>query len=384
MQAGAASPPRERAPRSPPRLPAPGSPRRRTRPRGPRARTRGGPARSGTRRSSCPRRAASSGAAAPCSRARRSARREASSRARELQAPTITPSSCASANRSPSIARPTRPLSCSGSTPSRHGTAVPATIRSSAGTASSRSSMRFSRLRNSNRRNISRSSERSGGARTSCGRVAVEVEVAPHRRELLRHARLVGVLDDVLLARGRQLVRVLDHALERAVLRDQLAGGLVADAGDAGDVVGAVALEPDEVRNLLGLDAVARLDALRRVDVHVAHAARRHHQRDVVGDELERVAVGRDDRRLDAGLVGERRERRDHVVGLPALELEVAVAERLDDRPEVRELLAQQVRPSGGGPPCRRRPRLRRPPRGAPAACPRRPRRPSACSPRAA
>ena len=44
------------------------------------------------------------------------------------------------------------------------------------------------------------------------------------------------------------------------------------------------------------------------------------------------------------GGVGARRERRDHVVGLPALELEVPVAERLDDRPEVRELLAQQVR----------------------------------------
>jgi ribosomal protein S18 acetylase RimI-like enzyme len=34
----------------------------------------------------------------------------------------------------------------------------------------------------------------------------------------------------------------------------------------------------------------------------------------------------------------------DHVVRLPPLELEVAVAERLDDRAEVRELLAEQVR----------------------------------------
>ena len=58
---------------------------------------------------------------------------------------------------------------------------------------------------------------------------------------------------------------------------------------------------------------------------------------------LEGVAVGRDHRRLHPRLVGARRERGDHVVGLPALELEVAVAERLDDRPEVRELLAQEV-----------------------------------------
>jgi hypothetical protein len=78
--------------------------------------------------------------------------------------------------------------------------------------------------------------------------------------------------------------------------------------------------------------------------VDVRDAARRHHQRDVVADELEGVAVGRDDGRLDPGLVGAVRERGDHVVRLPALELEVAVAEGLDDRPEERELLAQQVR----------------------------------------
>ena len=147
-----------------------------------------------------------------------------------------------------------------------------------------------------------------------------------------------------LRARGRELAGVLDHRLERAVLRDQLAGGLVADAGDARDVVGGVALQPDEVRHLLGRHAVARLDALRRVDVDVGDAARRHHQADVLAAELERVAVGRDDARLDPLAVGARRERRDHVVRLPALELEVAVAERLDDRAEVRELLAQQVR----------------------------------------
>ena len=49
-------------------------------------------------------------------------------------------------------------------------------------------------------------------------------------------------------------------------------------------------------------------------------------------------------RRLHSGLVRAGGERRDHVVRLPALELQVAVAERLDDRPEVRELLAQQIR----------------------------------------
>ena len=175
-------------------------------------------------------------------------------------------------------------------------------------------------------------------------RVGVEIEISPHRREHLRRARLLRELRQVLLARRRQLLDVVEHVLERAVLRDELAGGLVPDARDARNVVGGVALEPDEIGDLVGPDPVARLDPLGRVDVDVAHAARRHHQADVLRDELERVAVGRDDARLDPGLVGARRERRDHVVRLPALELEIPVAERLHDRPQVRELLAEQVR----------------------------------------
>ncbi len=137
---------------------------------------------------------------------------------------------------------------------------------------------------------------------------------------------------------------MLDDFLYGAVLCNELPGGLVADAGDAGNVVARVALEADEVRNLVRANAVAELDALRRVDVHVRDAARRHHQRDVVGDELERVTVRRDDARLDPRLVRPRRERGDDVVRLPALELEVPVAEGLDDRAEVRELLAEEVR----------------------------------------
>jgi hypothetical protein len=137
---------------------------------------------------------------------------------------------------------------------------------------------------------------------------------------------------------------VLDHGFHRAVLRDQLAGGLVADPGDPRDVVRGVALEADEVGDLLRRDPVARLDALGRVDLWILDAARRHHQADVLGHELEGVAVCRDDTRLDPGLVGLGGERRDHVVRLPALELEVPIAERFHDRPEVRELLGKQVR----------------------------------------
>ncbi len=103
-------------------------------------------------------------------------------------------------------------------------------------------------------------------------------------------------------------------------------------------------MSPMKSGHLLRRDAVAGEHALRRVDVHVGDAARRHHQADVLAAELEGVAVGGDDARLHAGLVGARGERGDDVVRLPALELEVPVAERLDDRPQVRELLPQEVR----------------------------------------
>ena len=175
------------------------------------------------------------------------------------------------------------------------------------------------------------------------GRVDVERQVATHRGEHLGPAGLLGVLAEVLCPRRREIVHVLEHALQRPVLRDQLARGLVPDAGDAGDVVGRVPLEPDEVGHLLRGDAVAGEDALGRVDVDVGHAARRHHQADVVGAELERIAVGGDDAGLHTRLVCARGERGDDVVRLPALELEVLVAEGLDDRTEVRELLAQEV-----------------------------------------
>ena len=103
-------------------------------------------------------------------------------------------------------------------------------------------------------------------------------------------------------------------------------------------------LSPMKSGTWSGRIAVAQLDPLGRVDVDVGDAARRHHQARCSPSRAGRRR-GRSRRRVvfTPGLVGAGRERRDHVVRLPALELEVAVAERLDDRPEVRELLAQEV-----------------------------------------
>ena len=67
----------------------------------------------------------------------------------------------------------------------------------------------------------------------------------------------------------------VEHPLEVAEPLQQVGGGLVADAGDAGDVVAGVALEADEVRDQLGRDAVAVDHALAVVDLRVGDPAAR-------------------------------------------------------------------------------------------------------------
>ena len=91
----------------------------------------------------------------------------------------------------------------------------------------------------------------------------------------------LGVLGErlaPLLARHGREVGV--DALERAEADEQVRRRLVADAGDARDVVRGVALEAEEVGHERRRDAVARHDAVRRVHVHVRHAARREQHAD--------------------------------------------------------------------------------------------------------
>ena len=104
-----------------------------------------------------------------------------------------------------------------------------------------------------------------------------------------------------------------------------------------------VALEADEVGDQLGRDAVALDHALAVVDLRVGDAARGGHDPHAVVDQLVGVAVAGDDHHGDAALLGLLGQRGDHVVGLEALDRDVAVAERLDQRAQVRPLELEQV-----------------------------------------
>ena len=167
------------------------------------------------------------------------------------------------------------------------------------GTAASSSSTRFSSARNSKRRKISFSWARSGGSRTSC---AGSQSMSRSRRIVASsfEVRAMSACSVMFLRRaGESSSACSITASSEPYWAISWPAVLSPMPGNAGDVVGGVALQPDEVRHLLGRDAVARLDALGRVDVDVGDAARRHHQADVLAAELEGVAVGRDDARLD-------------------------------------------------------------------------------------
>ena len=99
---------------------------------------------------------------------------------------------------------------------------------------------------------------------------AIERDLTLGGREVLGDPGVVGVLGQVLLALGAgDLVDRVEHVLQRAEPVEQVGGGLVADPGDAGDVVRGVALEPEEIGHQLRRDPVAVDHALAVVHLGV-------------------------------------------------------------------------------------------------------------------
>ena len=150
------------------------------------------------------------------------------------------------------------------------------------------------------------------------------VDLEPHR-EVSDDRRHLAALEDLLpvrlepfpqLRREARGVRV--HALEVAVLRDELRRGLLADAGHARDVVGRIAFERLEVDHLRRPQAVALVDLRLVVHDGVLEAQARGEELDVRRDELERIEIARDDDDLEACCLALTRERADDVIGLVA------------------------------------------------------------------
>ncbi len=168
--------------------------------------------------------------------------------------------------------------------------------------------------------------------------------VVPQHDQLAGQAGLVGMGDQQLAPLGRLHGRGGgQHALQVAELGQQLAGGLRADAGHAGDVVHAVAHQRQQVGHLLRAAAellahLVRADRLLLDRVLHDHAG---------ADQLHQVLVGGHDRDLAARLHRSLGVGGDQVVRLPVRQLDgghVEGGRRVPHQGELRHQLGRRRR----------------------------------------
>ncbi len=129
----------------------------------------------------------------------------------------------------------------------------------------------------------------------------------------------VEVLAELLADLALDLVGAGDQLVEGTELVDPLRGRLLADAGDAGEVVRRVPAQGGQVRVLGGRDAVLLGDLLGGVAGELGDALGGVEHRDVLADQLQRVPVARDDQDLEALGRGGGGQRGDDVVRLEVL-----------------------------------------------------------------
>jgi hypothetical protein len=137
---------------------------------------------------------------------------------------------------------------------------------------------------------------------------------------------------------------------ERAELRDERLGGLVADSGHTGDVVRGVANERLVVRHALRREAVALEDGGGVVLADIAKAPNaRQHDLDVVPNQLQQVGVAGDDDHFVALVSEAAGERANDIVGLISLALLDGDVERVDQLANARDLRPKVLRHLAAG-----------------------------------
>ena len=147
-----------------------------------------------------------------------------------------------------------------------------------------------------------------------------EVEVAHDGGHLATGESGVLVLDDALLLLALELVDMLVEPFQAAVRLQKLRGGLLADTGHAGDVVGRIALQAKVVGHLLGTDAVAIQHFRRPVYGHVGDALFRGDDARLVGSQLIGVLIAGHQQRFVAQRLVARGDGPQHVVAFPAFD----------------------------------------------------------------
>ena len=127
------------------------------------------------------------------------------------------------------------------------------------------------------------------------------------------------------------------YVIDRAEARHELTGRLIANAGDAGDIVGGVAREGEKIRNEAGIDAELRRYFL-PPHVDVFHAVV---DGDGITGELHEVLITRDHDGFCPFGLKPADACGDDIVGLEAFLLEARYAHCLDDSLHIGELKAE-------------------------------------------
>ena len=179
-----------------------------------------------------------------------------------------------------------------------------------------------------------------GFAGTQVVRPELETEVGVDRRELAGQLEHREVAAQVLADLARNLRRMREEAVQRAVLIEPFGGGLRADAADAGYVVGRVADEREIVDDLLRENVELHLDA-DAIEPRVAHGIDELH---LGSHELRHILVAGRDQHRETRLGAAQRERADHVIGLDARDAQQRQPHRRHRVEQRLHLCAQVVR----------------------------------------
>jgi hypothetical protein len=172
----------------------------------------------------------------------------------------------------------------------------------------------------------------------------VELDVADQLRQLAveQHVREVRAQRVARLA--LHLVHPVRQRLQRAELAHPLGCRLLADARDVRQVVAGIPAQRGEVRVLRRRQPVAGHHRVRVDPAELGDSACRVEHRDVVADQLERVAVTRGHEHPVALRLGLRGERGDDVVGLEVVDREERDRQRREDVLDEVDLPAEVVR----------------------------------------
>ncbi len=176
-------------------------------------------------------------------------------------------------------------------------------------------------------------------------------EIANDSAQLAAREHLLSGLDQLLAQLVRlHFVEAGVDSLDRAELAHELGRRLLADAGDAWDVVRRVALEGLVLDHLVRPQLEALPDPGRVVEHGGVHALARRHEARVLGHDLQHVEIAGHNGRVQAARVEIAGDRADDIVRFVAGHLVDRDPKRGHDLSNLRELRAQVVRhrrPSG-------------------------------------